>query len=62
MGRKTRNGIRKFSGNIAKIKNIRWIDNDEPLSFSQNTSETEINCTGYPYGKSLVVRIAKAEF
>ena len=29
--------------------------------FSQDGDCVKINCTGYPYGKSLVVRIAEAE-
>lgn len=43
------------------IKDICWLDNNQPLDFTQNRekSSTAIKLTGYPYGTDLVVRIAK---
>ena len=56
-------GNRIFTGVDKKIKSVRYADCDEELSFSQTEDgRIEIDCTGYPYGKSLVVRIAEAEF
>lgn len=61
MGRSTKNGLRSFRGVKPEIKKIVWEDCGEELSFEQtDNGELKINCTGYPYGKSLVVRIAKA--
>ncbi len=56
-----RMGNTHFSNVGYKLKNIRWTDIDEELSFVQNGDELEIVCTGYPYGKHLVVRVAVAE-
>lgn len=56
-------GPRGFTGFNEKIKKVRWMDNDEKLDFTQNpeTGLTSINCTGYPYGTDLVVRVAEIE-
>lgn len=62
MGRKTRDGKRHFSGKMNKIKSIRWADNGEALSFEQTEKGVTVDCTGYPYGKSLVVRVAEVSF
>ena len=62
MGRKTRDGKRHFSGKMNKIKGIRWADNGEALSFEQTENGVTVDCTGYPYGKSLVVRVAEVTF
>jgi alpha-L-fucosidase len=53
-------GINTFSGVNEKIKSIKWTDNNESLEFTQDGEKVSINCTGYSYGKSLVVRIAEA--
>jgi len=56
-------GPRAFTGVTEPIKSLRWIDNGEELAFAQNTDAglLTINCTGYPYGRNLVVRVAEAE-
>lgn len=54
-------GPRSFSGLQDKIARIRWTDNGEELSFTQNGTDITVDCTGYPYGTNLVVRIAEAE-
>lgn len=60
-GYAVKDGKRTFSNVNEKIKDIRWTDCDESLSFTQTPDgKLTVNCTGYPYGKSLVVRIAKA--
>ena len=50
-----------FTGVEGKIKSIRWTDNGEALAFTQEGGRVTVNCTGYPYGKNLVVRTAEAE-
>ena len=54
-------GDKVFTGVKGKIKSIRWTDRDEQLTFTQDGDRLTMNCTGYPYGKSLVVRVAEAE-
>lgn len=54
-------GEKTFTGVEGKIKSIKWTDCDESLDFAQDGNTVKINCTGYPYGKSLVVRVAEAE-
>jgi alpha-L-fucosidase len=55
-------GPRAFSGVNKKISRIRWLDNNEELSFAQNGNMFVFNATGFPYGTNLVVRVAEAEF
>ena len=54
-------GEKVFEGVMGKVKSIRWTDCDEQLSFTQDGDRLTFNATGYPYGKSLVVRVAEAE-
>lgn len=54
-------GWKLFTGVDSKIKSIRWTDDNKELEFTQGGSNLCINCTGYPYGKNLVVRVAEAE-
>lgn len=54
-------GEKTFVGIQGKIKSIKWTDCEEALSFVQDGDTVKINATGYPYGKSLVVRVAEAE-
>jgi alpha-L-fucosidase len=54
-------GVKTFRGVNEKIKSVHWVDNGKQLDFMQDGSEVKINCTGYPYGTNLVVRIAEAE-
>lgn len=49
-------------GNVAdKIKSVHWMDNAEELDFIQNDNMLCVNFTGYRYGESYCVRVAKAE-
>ena len=40
---------------------VEWMDNGESLDFVQKNDMLCVNFTGYEYGKSLIVRVAKAE-
>lgn len=57
----------KYCGNIGfnrvpeGIESIEWMDNRESLDFSQNGDCFSFNATGYPYGMSTCVRVAKAK-
>lgn len=57
----------EFSGNLAFgnindiVKSVEWMDNGESLDFVQKNDMLCVNFTGYEYGKSLIVRVAKAE-
>ncbi len=54
--------IRKFDGVNQKIKSIKWMDNNEPLEFTQNNDGTmSFKATNFPYGVNLVMRVAEAE-
>lgn len=56
----------KYCGNVIFrnvcdiVSEIRWMDNDELLSFTQDGGSLTVNATGYPYGMSTCVRVAKA--
>ncbi len=54
-------GAYGFSGMQDEIKSLKWMDNDEELKFIQGEGMLCFDATGYEYGKSLVVRVAKAE-
>ena len=54
-------GDKLFTGVKGKIKSVKWTDNGESLAFTQDGENVTIDCTGYPYGTNLVVRIAEAE-
>ena len=54
-------GEKRFAGVKGKVKSMRWADNGEALDFKQEGESLTVNCTAYPYGTSLVVRIAEAE-
>ena len=57
----------KYSGYLAfnrvpdAIESIEWMDNGEQLSFVQDGESFSFNATGYPYGMSTCVRVAKAK-
>lgn len=57
----------KYSGNLAfnnvcdEIESIEWMDCGEKLEFMQNGKTFTFNATGFPYGKSTCVRVAKAK-
>lgn len=52
-----------FTGVFKKIKRIEWMDNDEELSFIQDTTTgvLTVNATGFKYGANYVVRVAEVE-
>ena len=56
------NGPKTFTGVPAGVKSINGIDNGESLSFQEEDGKLTVNCTGYPYGRSYVVRVAKVTF
>ena len=41
-----------------EIESVRWLDNDEELTFEQKDGKTTITTTPYIWGRSLVVRVA----
>ena len=48
-------------GNVTdKVKSIVWMDNQEVLEFAQSETMLAVNATGFPYGMSTCVRVAKA--
>jgi alpha-L-fucosidase len=53
-------GPRPLHNLTSPIRDVRWLDNDEALAWTQNADSgiAAINCTGYPYGSNLVVRVA----
>ena len=57
----------KYTGNLAfnnvpdGIESIEWMDNGEKLSFVQGEGSLTVNVTGFPYGMSTCVRVAKAK-
>ena len=56
-------GPRPIAGIDTPLKTARWLDNDEPLDLhcGDAPGEWQLNCTAYPYGSNLVVRVAKLE-
>jgi hypothetical protein len=44
-----------------KIKSVKWLDNGEAVSFTQNGNDVAIVTTPERYGEQLVVKIAKIE-
>ena len=54
-------GEKSFVGVKGTISNLHWVDNDEVLNFRQDENSFVMNATGYPYGTSLVVRVAEAD-
>ncbi len=53
-------GWYSFGGVTDSVKNISWMDNGEMLDFVQKDDLLSVNATGYPYGMSTCVRVAKA--
>ena len=49
-----------FRGVSEPIASVAWMDNGEVLSFVQQDGVLAIDATGYPYGMSTCVRVAKA--
>ena len=52
-------GTKQFSGFARPVRAVRWVDNGESLAFEQDGGTLRVNCTGYEYGKNLVVRVAE---
>ena len=55
-------GSKIFRGVHAPVASVRWTDCDEALSFTQEGDTLTVECSGYPYGKNLVVRVAEVTF
>lgn len=53
-------GAYAFGGVQDEIEFVKWMDNDEELSFVQGDNMLAVDFTGQPYGKSYPVRVAKA--
>lgn len=57
----------QISGNTAftnvpdRVTEIKWIDNQEVLEFTQENNSLAVNFTGHNYGESYCVRVAKAK-
>lgn len=56
-----RQGNHTFDNVKDKLKSIKWMDNNEVLSFMQDGEKLTVDLTGTPYGTNYVVRVAKAE-
>ncbi len=56
-------GPRTLSGLKPSIRAVHWLDNDERLTFTQDSKAGffALECTPYPYGTQLVVRVAELE-
>ncbi len=54
-------GARAIEGLTRRVTAAHWLDNGEPLRFVQDAEAglLAIDCTGYPYGVDLVVRVAE---
>ena len=55
-------GPKNFDRVRRRVKRVRWTDNGEELSFTQDREHLVMDATGYPYGKNYVVRVAEVEF
>ncbi len=53
-------GWYSFGGMTDSVEKIEWMDNGESLDFMQKDGLLSVNATGYPYGTSTCVRVAKA--
>jgi len=53
---------RAFSGIAQQVKSCKWMDNNQQLSFTQNSDGLFcFNATANPYGSNLVIRVADVE-
>ncbi len=57
----TPEGEFKYENFALSVKNIRWMDNGEELSFRQDKNDLYVGLTGYDYGTDFCVRIAKGD-
>ena len=54
-------GLQTIAGALPKVQQIRWADNEEDLSFTQQDQGLLYQATPYPYGTQLIYRIAIIE-
>ncbi|MCC5847477.1 MAG: alpha-L-fucosidase [Verrucomicrobia bacterium] len=52
-------GMRKIEGLDFVPARAKWLDTEESLSLENESGHLKLNCTGYPYGSNLVVRVAE---
>jgi alpha-L-fucosidase len=52
----------ELTGASKEVKSIHWLDSGEELKFVQEGSKIHLNATGFPYGRDLIVRIARIEW
>jgi len=50
-----------FTGIDKKVNAVTWLDQEENLAFTQSMAEKTLTvaATPFPYGKNLIVRVAK---
>lgn len=53
-------GSYAFGNVVDHVKSIEWMDNQEILEFVQKEGILAVSATGFPYGMSTCVRVAKA--
>ena len=53
------NNLMVFPGSYGEIESVKWMDNGQPLCFSQEEDKLSIACTNYRYGQSYCVRVAE---
>ncbi len=54
-------GPRVFGNVRRKVSGVRWVDNNEELAFSHDSTSglLAFKATGYPYGVNMVIRVAE---
>lgn len=55
------NKMVKFDNFNIKLKNIKWMDNDEELEYRYENESLFVKFEGYKYGKNYCVRVASAD-
>ncbi|MBE6563008.1 MAG: alpha-L-fucosidase [Ruminococcaceae bacterium] len=55
-------GPKNFDRVKGEVRSVKWTDNGEELSFTQDGEHLIVNATGFPYGKNFVVRVAEVDF
>lgn len=55
------NRLNVFRGVKDKVRSICWMDNGQPLEYTQNGDEFSVRFNGFPYRYNYAVRVAKAE-
>lgn len=57
------NGPRSIADFHRHVTRAQWLDSGEEISMIQdlNSGMAALNCTGYPYGTNMVVRVARLE-